>query len=320
MLKEEDKLLVRIAEMYYQEDKTQSQISKELNIHRSTISRLLKRSRNEGIVTIAINYDKAGTYNVEKELQNIFSLEKAIIIPTASELSRSQKDRLLAAGVDSYLKEKIKNNMILGFSWGETLAAIAAELSEYKLENILCVPMIGGPAGRLISDYHVNTITYEMSKKLNGRALLIDAPAFPETVSLKKALMDNAFNQKLAEYWGKIDIAIFGIGSPSLKTSKTWKQFYGEDVLDYLEEERVVGDVVSRFYNQEGEHIQNKLDDCIIGITPTELKQVTYRIGVAASVEKAQAIVSALQGGYVNVLVTTEETAHEVVKLAKTTH
>ena len=53
MQKEEDKLLVRIAEMYYQEDKNQSQISKELNIHRSTISRLLKRSRNEGIVNIS---------------------------------------------------------------------------------------------------------------------------------------------------------------------------------------------------------------------------------------------------------------------------
>ena len=52
MQKEEDKLLVRIAEMYYQEDKNQSQIAKELNIHRSTISRLLKRSRNEGIVNI----------------------------------------------------------------------------------------------------------------------------------------------------------------------------------------------------------------------------------------------------------------------------
>jgi DNA-binding transcriptional regulator LsrR (DeoR family) len=43
----EDKLLVQIAQMYYQEDKNQSQISKELNIHRSTISRLLKKSREE---------------------------------------------------------------------------------------------------------------------------------------------------------------------------------------------------------------------------------------------------------------------------------
>lgn len=64
---------------------------------------------------------------------------------------------------------------------------------------------------------------------------MIDSPAFPETVALKKALMENEFNQELIDYWRKIDIAILGIGSPTLKASESWKQFYGEDVLAYLE-------------------------------------------------------------------------------------
>lgn len=311
---EEDKLLVRIAEMYYQEDKNQNQISKELNIHRSTISRLLKRSRNEGIVNISINYDKAGSYHIEKELQEKFGLKKAIIVPAANDLSRSQKDLLLADGVDSYLKEIIADNMIIGFSWGETMSAIPSGLTDHHVSNILCVPMIGGPSGRLSSDFHVNTITYEASKKLNGRALLIDSPAFPETVSLKKALLENEFNQELIAYWRRIDIAILGIGSPCLKASESWKQFYGEDVLAYLEGKKVIGDVVSRFYNIDGEHIENELDERLIGIDGTDLKRAAYRIGVAESVEKADSIAAALKGGYINVLVTTEETAKEVLK------
>ena len=314
MQKEEDKLLVRIAEMYYQEDKNQSQIAKELNIHRSTISRLLKRSRNEGIVNISINYDKAGTYSIEKELQEKFDLEKAIIVQAGTDLSRTQKDKMLAQGVGEYLTEIIKDDMIFGFSWGETMSALPEGLTNYAVDNILCVPMIGGPSGRLISDYHVNTITYEASKKLNGRALLIDSPAFPETVALKKALMENDFNQELIDYWRKIDIAILGIGSPTLKASESWKQFYGEDVLAYLEGKKVVGDVVSRFYNIEGEHIENSLDDRLIGIDIADLKRTPYRIGVAEAVDKADAIASALKGQYINVLVTTEETAREVLK------
>lgn len=47
--------------------------------------------------------------------------------------------------------------------------------------------------------------------------------------------MENEFNQELIDYWRKIDIAILGIGSPTLKASESWKQFYGEDVLAYLE-------------------------------------------------------------------------------------
>ncbi|GCF94264.1 Cro/Cl family transcriptional regulator [Enterococcus florum] len=314
MYKDEDKLLVRIAEMYYQEDKNQSQISKELNIHRSTISRLLKRSREEGIVTISINYDKAGTYDLEKQLKERFGLEKAIIVQAAPEMNRTQKDKLLASGVGDYLAEILEDEMIIGFSWGETMAAIPEGLGTYTVSNITCIPMIGGPSGRLISDFHVNTITYEASKKLNGRALLIDSPAFPDTVSLKKALMENEFNQELIDYWRKLDIAILGIGSPTLQASESWKQFYGEDVLAYLEGKKVIGDVVSRFFNLEGQHIDNELDDRLIGIDISDLKRTPYRIGIAAMVDKAEAIASALKGGYINVLVTTEETAIEVLK------
>lgn len=314
MYKDEDKLLVRIAEMYYQEDKNQSQISKELNIHRSTISRLLKRSRNEGIVTISINYDKAGTYDLEKQLQEKYGLKKAIIVPAAPDLNRTQKDKLLASSVGEYLTEILANDMIIGFSWGETMAAIPEGLGSYSVKNITCIPMIGGPSGRLISDYHVNTITYEASKKLKGRALLIDSPAFPETIALKKALMENEFNQELIDYWRQLDIAILGIGSPNLKASESWKQFYGEDVLAYLEGKKVIGDVVSRFYNADGQHIENELDDRLIGIDISDLKRTPYRIGIASMMDKAPAIASALKGEYINVLVTTEETAKKVLE------
>lgn len=126
--------------------------------------------------------------------------------------------------------------------------------------------------------------------------------------------MENEFNQELIDYWRKIDIAILGIGSPTLKASESWKQFYGEDVLAYLEGKKVVGDVVSRFYNIEGEHIDNTLDDRLIGIDISDLKRTPYRIGVAEAVDKADAIASALKGRYINVLVTTEETAQEVLK------
>ena len=126
--------------------------------------------------------------------------------------------------------------------------------------------------------------------------------------------MENEFNQELIDYWRKLDIAILGIGSPNLKASESWKQFYGEDVLAYLEGKKVIGDVVSRFYNSEGQHIENELDDRLIGIDISDLKRTPYRIGIASMIDKAPAIASALKGDYINVLVTTEETAKKVLE------
>lgn len=309
----EDRLLVKIAQMYYEEDKNQSQISKELNIHRSTISRLLKKSREEGIVNISINYDLAGTYTIEKELEEKFQLRKVIVVPTAIEIPSTQKIQFLGEATNHFLQTILTNNMIVGFSWGQAMAAVSESIKNIEVNNIVCVPLVGGPSGRLSSDYHVNTITYEASKNLSGKALLIDSPAFPKTKELKNALLADEFNQELVRYWKKVSVAIFGVGSPLMKDSERWQFFYGEDVLAKLNG-KVAGDVVSRFYDDKGQHISNELDDRMIGIDIKELKKINYRIAVAESIEKVPAICGALLGGYANVLVTTQETAEQMLK------
>lgn len=40
------RLIVKIAQLYYEQDMTQAQIARELGIYRTTISRLLKRGRD----------------------------------------------------------------------------------------------------------------------------------------------------------------------------------------------------------------------------------------------------------------------------------
>jgi DNA-binding transcriptional regulator LsrR (DeoR family) len=203
--------------------------------------------------------------------------------------------------------------MTIGFSWGQAMSMVAAELQETEKNNLMCIPLIGGPSGRLIGEYHVNTITFEASKKLKSKAILIDSPAFPETKELKEALMANQFNQELVQLWQKLSIAIFGIGSPQMKDSTRWKLFYDDNILEGLEDQ-VVGDVISHFYNAQGQHISSKLDERLIGITLEELKKVNYRIAVAESLEKVSAIRGALRGKYMNVLVTTQETAEAILK------
>ncbi|WP_245249280.1 sugar-binding transcriptional regulator [Vagococcus allomyrinae] len=312
---DEDKLLVRIAEMYYQEDKNQSEIAKALNIHRTTISRLLKRSREEGIVNISINYDLAGTYSLEKNLETLFSLKKAIIVPVGNDVSRENKEKLIGKAAADYLGSVVTNSMNIGFSWGQSMAAMVEELKPMHTDNITCLPMIGGPSGKLSSEYHVNTIAYVAAKKIEGRALMIDAPAIPETIELKEALMENGFNQELLALWNKLDIAIYGIGSPHLSKREIWQAFYGKNFLDELAEKEVAGYVVSRFYDNQGQPVSSQLDQKIIGIELAQLKNAKIRIGIAESTEKARGILGALNGGYLTTLVTTEETAKAILAL-----
>lgn len=311
-----DKLLVRVAEMYYLEEKTQSQISKALGIHRTTISRLLKQARSEQIVQITINYDLAGTYSLEKEFKEQFDLKHVIIVPVAKESAKQQKLSQVAEAAGVFFKSILKDGQIIGFSWGTAMAEFVAHLDQMPSSDVICLPLIGGSNGRLTSDYHVNTIVYEAAKKMTAEALLIDSPAIVASSELHDQLMNTTYNKKLASLWHQTDIAIFGIGSSQIANKERWQNFYGE-YAHMIADNNGIGDILSHFIDENGHQVFSEFNEQVIGINLDKLRQIPERLAIVEGTEKAQAILAALRGGYMTTLVTTEETAREVLRYSE---
>lgn len=307
---DEKKLLIQIAEMYYKDDKNQAEIARELGIHRTTISKLLKQSREQGYVNIIINYEAAAAYSVEKNIEELFNIKKAIVVPDSANNKYGELGRAFA----TYISSIIKDNMSIGFSWGKTLAETTRFLHKSQSKNINCLPLIGGPTGLLESSYHVNTITYEAAKSLGANSLFIDVPAIPSSVELKDNLLNTSYNKELIKKWDFIDIAVVGIGSILFKNDSLWKNFYTEKTINKLNSDFVVGDILSRFYNYKGEHIPSEIDDRIIGLTIKQLLNIETRIGIAESLDKVESIIGALRGKYINVLITNQSTADAILK------
>lgn len=67
--------------MYYEEDMTQGAISKELGIYRTSVSRLLKKAREDGVVKITVSSDIDGAFELERQLEKLFGLKEVIIVP-----------------------------------------------------------------------------------------------------------------------------------------------------------------------------------------------------------------------------------------------
>jgi DNA-binding transcriptional regulator LsrR (DeoR family) len=48
---------------------------------------------------------------------------------------------------------------IIGFSWGRAVRSLVENLPQAsQSRQVICVPIIGGPSGKLESRYHVNTL------------------------------------------------------------------------------------------------------------------------------------------------------------------
>mgnify|MGYP000646651012 CR=1 FL=1 len=56
MKEDKKKLLAKIAYMYYEQEMTQAQIAKELDIYRTTVSRMLSQAKAEGIVAVSYTH------------------------------------------------------------------------------------------------------------------------------------------------------------------------------------------------------------------------------------------------------------------------
>ena len=66
---DELRLMAKVARLYYRDGLRQVQITERLNIHQSTVSRLLKRAEKEGIVRITFSMPSGLHPELEDALQ-----------------------------------------------------------------------------------------------------------------------------------------------------------------------------------------------------------------------------------------------------------
>lgn len=311
---EEERTLLKLAQMYYEKDMTQSEIAKELDINRSTISRMLKKVRDKGIVTTVINYDMFDTFTVEEQLKERFELKDAIVVPVGEEHSKETKLLAMGQACANYLNQVVQNQDVIGFSWGTGLSKAVEQLDTTSKKDILCVPMIGGPSGKLESKYHVNTICYKAAEKFNAQSLMIDLPAILDNKETRNQILKSGYFEEISTVWNLLTVAVFGIGSMEISGERIWKAFYGNAVTQEFKRDNIVGDICSHFFDIDGNIVQTSVTDRTINIGLDKIRNARYSIGVAESREKINGIIGALNSGLMKVLITTEETAKLILE------
>jgi len=77
----------------------------------------------------------------------------------------------------------------------------------------------------------------------------------------------------------------------------------------------VAGDILGQFFDASGQVVKLPIHDRRIGIELSDLAQIPKVVGVAGGVHKVEAILGALRGGFLDVLVTNELAALRLLEL-----
>lgn len=309
-------LKVKIAHLFFLEDKTQVEISKMLNISRPTIIKLLKEAKEEKIVSIQIAELKSTTSFLKDEimLRNLLGIEDAKIVNVPSENVEIVCDRIGNATAN-YLNNLLKSGQHIGLGWGKTLEYFAEKVKTInKIKDLEFVPLLGG----LGTNREVKMFANALCEKVASNFPKSTVHYLYAPMIATNELTANAFLESIQNVLEKIDmlnIAVVGIdGDINHSTTRTTSpDVFSPDDMAQLAKSKVVGNVCSHFYDINGKVCDVSINKRVIAASTESLKRIPTVIAAAGGKYKIDSIIGAARGNLFNVLITDEFTAKNII-------
>lgn len=308
------KLLAEVATLYYEDELTQEEIARRLGISRSNISRLLTEARGKGVVEIRINYPWQTSPVLQTELVERFGLSVARVLKSGG-YDYKRMLQGLGALAARYLEGVIQERSIFAIGWGTAVYEVVSALRPMRKMDIDVVQMIGaiGSGDPLIDGPELARV---LANNLNGRFNHLHAPLIVGNAEVQQALLEEQQIAETLQTARKADIAVVGIGSVEPSISSLIRAGYiDEQELASICQSGAVGDICARQFDIRGQVLDIELNRRVVGIDCASLKEIKCVVGVAGGILKAPAILGALRGGFLDVLVTDDKAAKEVLRL-----
>ena len=311
---DELRLMAKVARMYHQQGLTQNQIMKRLNIHQSTVSRVLKRAEKEGIVRVIVSAPSGTHPELEEALQSAYGLEDAVVVDCVDDEDQIVRD--LGAAAAFNLESTLKPGDVIGIScWSAALLAMVDAMHPTERVSGARVVQILGGVGSPGAAMHATNVTRRLANLISADATLLPAPGVVGSAYGRRVLLKDQFVQEALGRFKSVTVALVGIGAvePSKMLAASGNVFSSQE-LKLLSSRGAVGDICLRFFDAAGQPVITALNDRVISMELSDLRHVPRIIGVAGGKRKTSAIRGALIGGLINVLITDRATAQWLVE------
>jgi len=305
--------MAKVARLYYEDGLSILEISKLLNIPRQRCSRILKKARELGIVQIKIFHsDQSRLQDLENKLQEIFRLKKVVV----TEVFNQNDDHIIKSVAEEgaqLLRHLLEPNFIIGVATGRTLYELVRYIKplEDRGYNLKIVELIGG-LSRISANIIATEISRSIAQKLHAKVYFLPAPAFTKDQKTRDAMLKDAIiKATLSE---KIDLALVGIGNVNPNTMLIDTETITRSEYQELLDKFAVGVINGTFFDIEGKIVNFEGNKRRIAVPLIELMKVPYMVGVAGGLDKVEAIIGALRGGFINMLVIDNLTSEIIMK------
>lgn len=294
--------------LYYEEGLTQGTIAEQMGVSRPTVNAYLAEARARGIVTVEIVPEKFSSLSIAKALRDRFGLQDCLIIPTEG-VDRPLIARLGEAAA-RVLTRTLRSGDTLAVTWGRTVLSLADQIGPLHLKDLRVVQATGGTTARI--PWTPEACASGLAKAIGASAIPISAPAIVSSPEIRAMLMQEAVLAEQLAILGEANKIVMGISSLRPESTIHTSGFL-EGAMQQLHYQDAVGSLVGRFISSRGDPVIGPMHDRTIGLSLDQLRLIPQRIAIAGGIDKVPAILAALRGGYVSVLVTDLATGRGVL-------
>lgn len=302
-------LIEKICDLYYRRNYTQAQIGKLLNVSRPQVSRVLSYALEKGIVEIKINGLNVEEHKLEDDLVAQYDLTDVFIVDTLGFTGEEEIDYLASQSAE-YVASLMPKNGTIGIMSGRSIFGIAKYFPKEPTSQTF-VPLVGGMVTQGF-EWFANYICVLLAEKTGGSALSLNAPAIVSSEEVRNLLIKEPYIKNVVDAGRSADVALLGIGEVTKEASSSLAENLNTDGVKKLQETGAFAAIAISFLNRKGEIVDNFVSNRSIGVGLEELKN-DKRIAIACGAEKIDCIQAAIQSGYIDFLVTSQEVAKNLV-------
>ncbi len=337
------------ASMYYVQGETMEVIAHHLRVSRSTVSRLLARARQEGVVRVTL-VQPGGAGSLEGRMTQAFGV-RTHIVPVregTTEIHRLQQVASVAAahmvdliealaeqagnsgpqaqdpagpGGEGSVQGRGSGGVVVGVAWGTTMSEVSAALPSRSVPG-LTVVQLNGASDPVREGPSAGEVLSRMRLSLGARTISFPVPAFFDHVATREAMWSERSVKRVLAVTRRASLAVFGVGALDALNGALPSQVYEGGHLTardqtVLRRQNVVGDVCTVLLRSDGSWRDVTLNARATGPTPAQLSRIPRRLCVAAGTGKARALLAALRARTATDLVVDDATARAVLELAE---
>jgi DNA-binding transcriptional regulator LsrR (DeoR family) len=312
---DELRLMTKVARLYYERELRQSEIAKLMRLSQATVSRLLTSAKTAGVVRITVNIPAGVNAEIEERLAQKFGLKDVVVVDCEDDRDESLLQREIGSAAAYYVETVIHNNDVVGISsWSGTLLALVDAMRQVPARSGIQVVQILGGIGNPSAEAHANRLTGRFASLVNGASHFLPAPGVVGSEAALKVLLADQYVRESMRLFDRVSIALVGIGDiePSKLLTLSGNVF-SLDEQEVLRTNGAVGDMLLRFYDQDGKPVKGPLSNRVVSMSLKQLARVDRAIAVAGGERKYKAILGALRGKWINILVTDLGTAQRLL-------